>query len=372
MKLRYVALIFGVLLSGCKKETKEIIRPVETAIVAKVPENLYYEYPAIVEADNQSILSFKVAGSIKKMEVEVGSYVKKDDVIAKMDTRDYEVQLKAFENKSKIAKNMYDSAKAIADNAKKQYQRVEVLYKEKTIPKKSYDEALAAMRATSGAEMAAYSQYQESLQGIENSKNQLQDTVLKAPYTGYISKKFAGEGNVVSGGIPVVAMASSGDKKVRINISGRDFEKIENGKGEFIFENKHYPLEVADIGKVKNIGKMTYPVTYTFTGDSSQLLVDAMGIVRIAYDVTAQSKEVIIPAEAIFEKDGKSRVWLYKDGEVKSTEVTMLSPYNNGTMLVKGVTVGDKIVIRGVHELTEGQKVNEVDAFTKTNVGNVL
>lgn len=372
MSLRIVALILVVLLTGCEKKVKEVIRPVETTTVVAVPQKLYYEFPAIVEADNQSILSFKVAGSIKKMDVEVGSYVKKGDVIAKMDTRDYEVQLKAFENKSKMAKNMYDSAKAIAENAQKQYQRVESLYAQKAIPKKSYDEALAAKRATKGAELAAFSQYQESLQGIENSKNQLKDTVLKAPYTGYISKKFAGEGNVVSGGIPVVGMASIGDKKVRINISERDFNKITNGKGEFIYNNEVYPLEIADIGKVKNIGKMTYPVTYSFVENKTPLLVDTMGIVKVSYDTLNEKNEVAIPVEAIFEKEGKSRVWIYKNGEVKSKEVTMLSPYNNGIMLIDGVAVGEKVVTRGVHELTEGQKVNEVEKFTKTNIGNIL
>ena len=64
-----------------------------------------------------------------------------------MDKRDYEVQLKAFENKSKVAKGAYESAKAVAENARKQYQRVETLYKEKAIPKKSYDEALAGVKS---------------------------------------------------------------------------------------------------------------------------------------------------------------------------------------------------------------------------------
>lgn len=49
---------------------------------------------------------------------------------------------------------------------------------------------------------------------------------------------------------------------------------------------------------------MTYPVTFNFVGDSSQILVDTMGIVKLSYD-TVGSKDVVLPIEAIFERDGK-------------------------------------------------------------------
>lgn len=371
MRLRIVILMLGVLLMGCEKEVKEIVRPVQTITVTSLPQKLYYEYPAIVTAGNESILSFKVAGPIEKMEVEIGSFVKKGDVIAKMDTRDYEVQLKAFENKSKVAKNAYEASKAVAENARKQYKRVETLYKEKAIPKKNYDEALAGLKAASAGELATFSQYQEALQGVENCKNQLKDTVLKAPYDGYINKKFADEGNVVKGGIPVVAIASTGEKQVKISVSERDIKNIENGTGEFILNNQKYKLKVAEIGKAKNIGKLTYPVVFNFEEKNPNLLIDSMGIVKLASD-TEGRKELILPVESIFEKDGKSRVWIYNNGEVTSKEIVMIAPYDNGKVIVEGVNIGEKVVTRGVHELSEGQKVNELQPFTDSNVGNVL
>lgn len=371
MKLKIVMLILGILLVGCEKEIKEVIRPVQTDVVSSLPKKLYLEYPAIVTSEKEALLSFKVAGPIEKMEVEVGSFVKKGDVIARIDKRDYEVQLKAFESKSKVAKGAYESAKAVADNARKQYKRVEALYKEKAIPKKSYDEALAGVKSASAGELAMLSQYQEALQGVENCKNQLKDTELKAPYDGYISKKFAGEGSVVAGGIPVVAISSEGSKQVRINISERDINGIENGSGEFIFDNKTYKLKVAEIGKVKNIGKMTYPVTFNFDGDSSQILVDTMGMVKVASDTTGRD-EVTVPVEAVFEREGKSRVWIYSNGKVVSKEVEMVAPYDDGKIIISGVSVGEKVVTRGVHELSEEQKVNELQPFTETNVGKVL
>ena len=158
---------------------------------------------------------------------------------------------------------------------------------------------------------------------------------------------------------------------MRINVSERDVNSIPEGKGTFVYENNLYNLKLAQVGKVKSIGKMTYPVTFNFEQGDSNLLVDTMGMVKLSYK-TDDKKEVIIPVESIFEKDGKSKVWIYKDGQVTSRDIKMVSPYNNGKIIVEGVNLGDKIVTRGVHELSNGQKVNEVKAFSETNIGKVL
>lgn len=60
------------------------------------------------------------------------------------------------------------------------------------------------------------------------------------------------------------------------------------------------------------------------------------------------------------------------NGKVTSKEVEMIAPYDNGKIIVSGVEVGDKVVTRGVHELSEEQKVNELPPFTDTNIGQVL
>lgn len=77
MKIKGIILIFGILLLGCEKEVKEVIRPVETVVVSSLPEKLSYEYPAIVIPETETMLAFKVAGPIEEMKVEVGSYVKR-------------------------------------------------------------------------------------------------------------------------------------------------------------------------------------------------------------------------------------------------------------------------------------------------------
>lgn len=374
MRLKLIAGIMVVLIfAGCGKKTEPIIRPVETKEAILIPEKLTYEYPAVVIAEKEAPLAFRVAGPIKTMNVEVGSYVKEGDIIAEMDKRDYEVQLEASKGKAAVAENAYRAAKAVAVNAREQFKRVETLYREKAVPKKTYDEALAGVKAATAAELANLAQYQAAQQGEINSRNQLEDTLLKAPYSGYISKKFLGTGAVAGAGIPVVAISSLGNSRARISVSEKEMDKMNNiSEAVFIHNGKEYKLKLSDVGKVKGTVKLAYPVTFDIEGNTKNIPSDSNGIVKISFNTNDLDKGILIPAESLFEKKGDIKVWVYKDGQVSEKNVNVIKPYADGMVIVTGIKAGEKIVTKGVHELTEGQKVNLLEPFSETNVGDML
>lgn len=369
-----VAILIMLMAAGCGKKTEPVIRPVEAVNAVFAPEALTYEYPAVIIADKEAPLSFRVAGPIKTMNVEVGTFVKEGDIIAQMDKRDYEVQLDAFQKKAAAAKNVYDASKAVAENARKQFKRVEALYKEKAIPRKSYDEALAGVQAASAAELANLAQYQGAVQGVINCENQLKDTTLKAPYDGYISRKYFGAGTTAGAGMPVVAISSTGNSKVRISMSEEDVVKTDNiSEAQLLFRGNSYKLKLADAGLTKGIIKLAYPVTFDFIDgeNGKNLPADSEGVVKLSFK-NENTKGILIPVESIFDKNGEIKVWVYKDNQVNGKTVNIIKPYSEGMVMVTGIKEGEKIVTKGVHELTEGQKVNLLEPFSKTNVGDML
>ena len=374
MKLKFVAGIIIILaFIGCEKKYEPVIRPVETKEAVFVPKNLVYEYPAVVIPEKEAPLAFRVSGPIKIMNVEVGSYVKEGDIIAEMDKRDYEVQEKATREKTIASKNAYEASKAVAINAREQFKRVEALYREKAIPKKVYDEAMAGVKSATAGELANLAIYQAAEQGEINSKNQLNDTMLKAPYTGYISKKFLGAGAVAGAGIPVVSISSLGNSRVRISVSENDIEKMNKiSEAIFNYKGKDYNLKLIDVGKVKGTIKLAYPVTFSFNEKIENIPVDTNGIVKISFKTELSKKEILVPAESLFEKNGEIKVWVYSNNQVNSKNINVIKPYSDGMVIAIGIEAGEKIVTKGVHELTEGQKVNLLEPFSKTNVGDML
>lgn len=358
---------------GCfNEDKKEVIRPVEIFQVTKNERDMVLTYPGITIPSKETNLAFKIPGPILKINVEIGSFVKKGDIIASMDKRDYLLNLKAFENKSIATKNFYEASLAIAKNSESQFQRVEKLYKNKALPKKIYEEALAKKKSTSSSSLAALANYQASKQAVENCKNHILDADLIAPFTGYITKKFIGEGGVAAPGVPVFSIASIDKSKIRINMSEKDLSDLDRLKSStFIYKSTSYPISLETASKIKSFGNISYPLTFKIKDEAISLPSDVDGTVKL-YLEKKDSFGTIIPIESVFEKNNTTNVWLYKDGIVILKEIKLIQPLNNNLILVSGLNQKDKIVTKGVHQLSNNEKVKVLKTFSKTNVGKVL
>ena len=88
-----------VFVSACDKTREEQIRPVAVYALAEHDAVFTAKFPSIVEAGNEAVLSFKVAGSILEFPYETGAYVQKGQVLVRLDERDYAVQLEAGKRK---------------------------------------------------------------------------------------------------------------------------------------------------------------------------------------------------------------------------------------------------------------------------------
>ncbi len=373
MKYGILMILLGAMafVSACDKTREEQIRPVAVYALAEHDAVFTAKFPSIVEAGNEAVLSFKVAGSILEFSYETGAYVQKGQVLVRLDERDYAVQLEAGKEKMLAAENAYLGAKAQADNARKQFARAKALYMENALAKKKYDEAIAMLEGAAAQEKARFASYQEAKQGYVNRENQKQDTRLTAPYDGYIKRKFADVGAVVSAGLPVLAFSSDGHKKVQINISQKDMRYFENNPHcVFVQQGREYALSLQTIGKVKQSFDLVYPVVFYIENDED-LLVGSEGSVYVRFANT-HSDVLLIPVEAVFEKNGKSYVWNFDGKTVMLKAVQIVRAEENGQIVVEGLKLGDRIVVRGVHDLYEGQTVRALEEFSKSNVGEVL
>ena len=146
MKYGILMILLGamVFVSACDKTREEQIRPVAVYALAEHDAVFTAKFPSIVEAGNEAVLSFKVAGSILEFPYETGAYVQKGQVLVRLgdvykrQERDYAVQLEAGKEKMLAAENAYLGAKAQADNARKQFARAKALYMENALAKKKY------------------------------------------------------------------------------------------------------------------------------------------------------------------------------------------------------------------------------------------
>ena len=350
MKIKYILLFLIIFIfTACKKDVEEeIIRPVKIQEINSIQDGSFnIDFPAQISPTQKTVLAFKYAGKIKNINFESGDFVKKGQVIATMDNKDYMVNLEAFSKK-------YEAAKAVAQNAEVQFSRAEKLYKGGALAKKDYDNAVMQKNV-------AISTFKEASAGLENARNTLNDTKIIAPYDGYIDKKIVEVGAIVPEGGPVISFISNDITDISVNASLKDIEYIKNASDINFKDNsteKIYTLKVKSIAQNPDSINLTYPVTFTFLNleKDEKFLSGQTGTVTISVK-NNENPEILIPLNALFEDNG-SNVYLFKNGIAVKTAVEIGElRETNKISIVKGLKTGDKVIVAGVSKLVDGDRV---------------
>lgn len=369
-------IIWGVLLislasCGKKEEKGERISPVKLLEIKENSQGEERVFNGSIIPEKESVLAFKVPGKIEKILVKEGTPVKKGDVLAQLEKEDYKIGLRVYQKKYEGALENYRAHEAIAENAELQFERIEKLYGEKATTKKIYDEVQGKYRSAVAAKKGSLALLEEAGAGVENSRNRLEDTVLRAPYDAYVGNVLGEEGSVVNGGTPVLALFSEKSYRVSMGVSEKELPFLLDSKEIFFLQGeKKYPLTIKETGKKPNLSNLSYPVILEFS-QAGDFLNGSQGKV-VVRGRDNSSGGIKIPLEAIFENNGK-KVWIYKDGIALSREIEIEKTGENGEVIVKsGLVSGEKIVVAGTAFLYEGEKIKPIPQFSESNPGKIL
>lgn len=340
------------ILGACRqnRSLKDPVLTVKTDTVRCYQNELYITYPGKVKSASDVDLAFRVAGPILRMPVAAGAFVRKGDLIAEIDPRDYRVQLSATEAE-------YKQIKAEAE-------RVIELYRRNSVPVNDYDKATFGL--------------QQITAKYDAHKNALQDTRLTAPFDGYVQKKYFDAHETVNAGMPVVSMINTGDFEVEIDIPASDYVRQRHFKSFFctfdVFPGKRFPLELMEITRKANLNQL-YRVRLRLESEKDVSIASGMSVnVTIEYEPEKVALTTV-PLTALFEAGGKAAVWVYDPEEacVHLRNVETVKFLKNGEAVIyRGVKDGEIVVAAGVHSLQEGMKVKILKPVSPTNVGGLL
>lgn len=355
----YLIILSALLLTACggKQETEEQIRPVFYQVVGKGSVNEVRSFAGISQANNEAKLSFRVGGNIQAIAVELGDSLKKGQVIARLDSTDYHI------NYSKAVMSQ-KNAQVQLIAARSAYQRIENLYVGNNASLSDYERAKAqyesavAMASTADAQVRA-------------AKNQLDYTILSAPYDGSITAIMADENEMTGAGHPVVAFSSTTHMEVRTSVPENVIGQVKRGQQVTVsfgtLTDRVFNGTVSEVGTGTGMAS-TYPVIVRLSEPTGQLLPGMTGTVYIPLDMQANSKRtVIIPTDAVSHSDDKDFVYLArKDATsdvyvVARQDVTTGELTPNGYLITEGLSTGDIVITAGLSALYEGRKVKLID-----------
>lgn len=352
--LIFISFIIITLIFSCgeKEEIKEIIRPVRTEQVFSTGGERVRTFSGVVQAGTESKLSFKVPGTVQKVNVDIGTKVRAGQLLIQLDKTDYEIQVKE-------AENARDLARAAEIQAESNYNRIRTLYENRSASKSSLDAARAAYES-------AHEQDNIAKKRRKLARNQLDYTSLKAPVAGAVSDVMVEENENVGSGQPVVILTSGSDLEVKIAMPEVLIAQVREGDDVLIamdaIKGKEFKAKITEVGIASTAYATTYPVMVRFIETDPDCRAGMAAEVFFTFKATSDRELFIVPPVAVGEDRLGRYIFVVEPADSgfgiiqkKTVEIGELT--TDGLEILEGLKDGEYLVTAGVSQIQNGLKV---------------
>lgn len=344
-----VALV-ALALAGCARQeaaAPAAPRAVLAQVVTASAADLGNVYSGEVRARHESDLAFRVGGKMVARQVDVGSAVRRGDVLARLDPQDARLAVDAAGSQLAAAEADHALARAELD-------RYLELHAKNFVSKAVLD----ARRTTFDTSRARLEQARAQL---ATARNQSDYTALAADADGVITAVLAEPGQVVAAGQPIVRLARPEEREVVIHVPESRLAELRDANQILIAlwtqPEAPYP------GRVREISPNADPVTRTFTVKVSVLRADrnvGLGMTaNVLLGERGARERITVPLAAVTQADGRASVWVVDPAtrKVAPRAVEVGAYREDGATVLTGLAPGEVVVTAGVHKLLAGETV---------------
>ncbi len=342
--------LFSVSCTQSTLEPQQITKRVRIEKIKEIVSEATREFPGVVKEYQTNRLSFRVAGPISKIYVRQGEFIKKGELIAEIDSRDYQLQ--------------YDATKAEYEKIIAETERVIKLYERNSVSEADYQKALAGQRMITAK--------------LQHTQNQLNDTKLRAPYDGYIQNIYFKAGEIVNIGMPIADMLDISKPTIEVFLPAEMYLQKENFKN-LVAVSEFWPkpliLSILEF-QTKASGSSLLKTIFSIQSAPEDITIIPGTEVKVRITLQLPTKNnPTIPISAIFYRTDTPFVWIFNpsDSTVVSRKIEIISIDPQGRAIISnGLQAGEYIVISGAHTLEENDKTELIQPRSKTNVGGLL
>jgi RND family efflux transporter MFP subunit len=322
-----VPLVLSCVLAACPRRSPPV-RPEERRVGVTVQVAALEEVPELRRISGDVMpweilpLSFKVGGRLARLFVEEGDRVRRGQLVALLDSKDYKL--------------VNDLAKTQIEGLEPHLKRAEALARDLALPKAKLDELQSKMDA-------AKIQHQQA-------RAQLSYAALQSPMEGLVLQKRVAPGDLVDPTRPVVVLGDLKRVKVILPVPQRDLGLFRRGAS---LELSAPGVSRKLSGQVHSIGYAADPKTRTFpctlSVDNSDLVLRAGMVVEAALEV-ARHRGILVPLDAVSrDLAGNPRLLVLDRSERTESRSVKLGPLLGERILVAGgVQAGERIVVQGM------------------------
>lgn len=345
----------AVLLLGCeeKQETAEVIRPVRAMKIQNVEGFVKRYFPGRAAATQEINAAFRVSGQLTKRPIDVGTEVKKGDLIAQLDPSTFQAEVNRLSADVKAARSVRERAKLELD-------RQEKLLSKGWVTKARVETIQATESAARASIIAAQA-------ALKRAQLDLSYTTLIAPFDGVVAETFVENFQEVLAKQPVARIVDTSQIEFWVAIPESLVSLVPYVSDitvEFdAFPGRPLPAQIKEVKSEASQTTRSYDVNLIMNQPEDFTVLPGMAGRAVAgrYDLPPeeQTEGYEIPLAAIHNPGGdKDYVWIVDEGSmtISSREIKAIEASDHG-LRVQGVQPGEWIVIAGVEYLRDGQKV---------------
>src|SRR5215212_9289234 len=408
--LTLLLVVVGVFAASCggskanvrKEESAANTQPVavEVTTAAAIKRDLprFFEATGSLAGDEQTDVAPQTAGKVVAVGVDIGSYVKRGQMLVRLD--DAELKLRVDQANAQVEQakaavrqaeekiglrsgQAFDpnrvaevsAARVALDLAEKDLRRAEKLIESGDVSRSFYDEQRARRDQLKEQYEVAVAQARQNYAGVDVARTNVANAqaqlalaqknvsyaVIPAPIDGFVTERVADVGEYVSPQQKVVTIVRINPLRIRIDIPEQAIPEVKLGQSVSIttsaWPDKNFAGRVARIAPNVSATSRTLTVEAEIDNSGNALKPGQFATVRILQERVEPA--VLIPARAVRNEAGVNRVYVIKNGHAEQRLVQTGQTEGDMIEVKNGVAADEQVATSNVEQLTDGITIKQ-------------
>ncbi len=391
MHVRLIAIaILGALTVGCSKSETAQARGRDDAAKAVKVERVKeerirraVEVVGTLAAVDEVTIAAEAEGRVSRLLADLGDRVTAGQVLVELDRE--KPQYNLDQQKAALARALAkygatdaanlppieqtpDVQKAQAElvQAKQAFERADELNKRQLVPKQTLDDAQAMLQAKQASYEAAVQNAKNLRADIDASSaalrladRQVRDTMIRAPFDGYVQKRLINLGEYVKVQSPVMAVVKMDPLKVTAEIPEKMAPWMEVGQPVELrvdaYPDKTFTGKLSRISPAVNSATRAFPFEALVPNHEATLKPGTFA--RVVVRTNKNDRILTLPYAALQYRYGVNRVFVVASDHLAARELRVGERIGDRIEIVSGVTPGEPVAMTDVDKLVDGMKV---------------
>ena len=302
----------------------------------------------VLAAPQDASLSAQTAGTVTEI-VEVGQSVSKGDVIARLDDR----IIRAALDQAKATRASFASSANLAEDL---FKRQEPLFRDSIVSAIEFEN----VRAQVNQAKAALAQADAAVSGAEQ---QLENTYVRAPFSGTVEMRMAEKGEQVVPGSPIARIVDTSNLKIQAGVPERYAADVRVGSKVMVsfkaYGGDLVASKISMVGNVIDPKSRSFMIELNISNDGRKLkpemIVDVLITRRILTD------QIVLPQTAIILDENGESVYIVDNSAsgpvAKQVSITTGASFGGKTVVSSGLVAGQQVITVGQTMVTDLDRV---------------